>query len=276
VNAFEAILLGVVQGLTEFLPISSSGHLVIFQNLLGFNEPEILFDICLHVGTLLAVCAVYLREIIAILGTLLRLPAMLKSGGGFRQLYAANEQVRISVLIIIGSIPTAVIGLMFKEIADQLFSSIRIVGVMLLITGSLLWFTRKLDPGGRPLSAVKAKDALLIGLTQGLAILPGISRSGSTISVALYLGIDRTVAGRYSFLLSIPAILGALLVSIDSGATQTSIPTAIILLGAVAATLTGYLALKLLLMLVHRGNLFRFAPYCWIVGAVALGGSIFY
>jgi len=276
VNAFEAILLGVVQGLTEFLPISSSGHLVLFQNLLGFKEPELLFDICLHVGTLLAVCAVYFREIVTILGTLIRLPAHLKTSRGFRNLYAANEQVRISVLIIIGSIPTAVIGLMFKEIADQLFSSIRIVGLMLLITGGLLWFTRRLEPVGKPLKAVKAKDALLIGLTQGLAILPGISRSGSTISVALYLGIDRTVAGRYSFLLSIPAILGALLVSIDSGATHTSIPTAIILLGAVASTLTGYLALKLLLMLVHRGKLFRFAPYCWIVGAMALGGSVFY
>ena len=275
-NAFEAILLGVVQGLTEFLPISSSGHLVLFQNLLGFKEPELLFDICLHVGTLLAVCAVYFREIVTILGTLIRLPAHLKTSRGFRNLYAANEQVRISVLIIIGSIPTAVIGLMFKEIADQLFSSIRIVGLMLLITGGLLWFTRRLEPVGKPLKAVKAKDALLIGLTQGLAILPGISRSGSTISVALYLGIDRTVAGRYSFLLSIPAILGALLVSIDSGATHTSIPTAIILLGAVASTLTGYLALKLLLMLVHRGKLFRFAPYCWIVGAMALGGSVFY
>lgn len=275
-NAFEAILLGVVQGLTEFLPISSSGHLVLFQNLLGFKEPELLFDICLHVGTLLAVCAVYFREIVTILGTLIRLPAHLKVSRGFRNLYAANEQVRISVLIIIGSIPTAVIGLMFKEIADQLFSSIRIVGLMLLITGGLLWFTRRLDPVGKPLKAVKAKDALLIGLTQGLAILPGISRSGSTISVALYLGIDRTVAGRYSFLLSIPAILGALLVSIDSGATHTSIPTAIILLGAVASTLTGYLALKLLLMLVHRGKLFRFAPYCWIVGALALGGSVYF
>ena len=269
-NAVEAILLGVVQGLTEFLPISSSGHLVLFQNLLGFREPELLFDICLHVGTLLAVCAVYLRDIVSILGTLIRIPALAKSDGGYRNLYVTNEQVRIAALIVIGSIPTAIIGLMFKEIADLLFSSIWIVGCMLLVTGCLLWFTRKLDTTARTVESMKARDALLIGITQGLAILPGISRSGSTISIALYLGIDRTTAGRFSFLLSIPAILGALLVSFDSDITQTSIPTVIILLGAAAAAISGYLALKLLLLLVHRGKIYRFAPYCWMVGVIAL------
>ena len=275
-NAVEAILLGVVQGVTEFLPISSSGHLVLFQNLLGFREPELLFDICLHVGTLLAVFAVYLRDIISILGTLIRIPALAKTDGGYGNLYVTNEQVRIAVLIVIGSIPTAIIGLMFKEIADLLFSSIWIVGCMLLVTGCLLWFTRKLNTSGRTVKSMKARDALVIGITQGLAILPGISRSGSTISIALYLGIDRTTAGRYSFLLSIPAILGALLVSFDSNITQTSIPTVIILLGAAAATISGYLALKLLLLLVHRGKFYRFAPYCWIVGVIALAWHFFY
>ena len=274
-NAVEAILLGVVQGLTEFLPISSSGHLVLFQNLLGFREPELLFDICLHVGTLLAVCAVYLRDIVSILGTLIRIPTLAKTDGGYRNLYVTNEQVRIAVLIVIGSIPTAIIGLMFKDIAEHLFSSIGIVGCMLLVTGCLLWFTRKLETTGRSVKSMKARDALLIGITQGLAILPGISRSGSTISIALYLGIDRTTAGRYSFLLSIPAILGALLVSFDSDITQTTIPTVIILLGAAAATISGYLALKLLLLLVHRGKLYRFAPYCWMVGVIALIWHIF-
>lgn len=275
-NAVEAISLGIVQGLTEFLPISSSGHLILFQNLLGFREPELMFDICLHVGTLLAVCAVYLRDIVSILGTLIRIPALAKTDGGYWNLYATNEQVRIAVLIVIGSIPTAIIGLMFKEIADHLFSSIWIVGCMLLVTGCLLRFTRKLDTTGRTVKSMKARDALLIGITQGLAIMPGISRSGSTISIALYMGIDRTTAGRYSFLLSIPAILGALLVSFDSDITQTSIPTVIVLLGAAAATISGYLALKLLLLLVHRGKFYRFAPYCWVVGAVALAWNIFY
>ena len=272
-NAWEAVLLGIVQGLTEFLPISSSGHLVLFQNLLGFTEPELLFDICLHVGTLVAVCAVFVREIFAILSTLVQLPIRLKTEGGLGNLYRSDDQVRMAALIVVGSIPTAILGLAFKEIADHLFSAIWIVGVMLLITGSLLWFTGRLNPVGRPLNKVGAKDALLIGLTQGLAILPGISRSGSTISVALYLGIDRTIAGRYSFLLSIPAILGALAVSIDASAFQTSISMAIILFGTVAATATGYLALKLLLLVVHHGKLFRFAPYCWVVGLLALGWS---
>ena len=271
-NTIEAIVLGTIQGLTEFLPVSSSGHLVLFQNLFGMQEPELLFDICLHVGTLAAVLIVFYREIFEILAALVQFPGRLKSAGGLRNLLAGDESIRMALLIVVGSIPTAIIGLLFKEITDQLFGSLTIVGCMLLVTGTLLWLTRRIrSPKGRPVARTTLRDALMIGIVQGLAILPGISRSGSTISTALFLGVDRKVAGRYSFLLSIPAIVGALLLSLDTPELHTTIPVSTILAGSIISAVVGWLALMLLLRVVDRGQLHRFAPYCWIVGVVTLG-----
>ena len=141
-NTIEAIVLGVIQGLTEFLPVSSSGHLVLFQNLFGLKEPELLFDICLHVGTLAAVLIVFYQEILEILTALVQIPSRLRSAGGIANLLAADRSIRMAMLIVVGSIPTAVIGLLFKEITDRLFGSLTIVGCMLLVTGTLLWLTR--------------------------------------------------------------------------------------------------------------------------------------
>lgn len=269
-NPFEAILLGAVQGLTEFLPISSSGHLVLFQHLLGFRQPEILFDVCLHVGTLAAICVVFFKEIKQMLITLLNLPARSRAAGGLKKLYMTDEAVRMAALICLGSLPTALLGLLFHQFVDRLFASVAMVGVMLLVTGCLLWLTRRLDQPGRPLMGLTIKDALLVGLVQGLAILPGISRSGATISAALFAGVDRETAGRYSFLLSIPAILGALVLEADASISQATIPPEIMLIGAIVAAGIGYAALKILLFVVNRGKLHRFAPYCWLVGATAL------
>ena len=266
----EAILLGVVQGLTEFLPISSSGHLVLFQHLLGFQQPEILFDVCLHVGTLMAICAVFFKDIAHILTTLLRLPTMSRAAGGLKNLYLTEEAVRMTALIMIGSLPTALIGLLLHQYAEAIFASVVLVGVMLILTGCVLWFTRRVVEKGRPVLGLTARDALLVGLAQGMAILPGISRSGATISTALYIGVDRQTAGRYSFLLSIPAILGALLLEADASLSQTSIPASTMIIGAAAAAGVGYVALKILLFVVDRGKMHRFAPYCWLAGAAAL------
>ena len=269
-NTLEAIILGTVQGLTEFLPVSSSGHLVLFQNLFGMHEPELLFDICLHVGTLTAVLIVFYREIFQILTALVQFPGRLRSAGGIRNLLAGDESIRMALLIVVGSIPTAVIGLLFKEITDQLFGSLTIVGCMLLVTGTLLWLTRRIRSKGRPIERTSLKDALLVGLVQGLAILPGISRSGSTIATALFLGVDRKLAGRYSFLLSIPAIVGALVLGLDTPELHTTIPLGTILAGSVISAVVGWLALVILLRVVDRGQLHRFAPYCWLVGTITL------
>ena len=272
----QSAMLGIIQGLTEFLPVSSSGHLVLLQNLFGIMEPELLFDISLHIGTLIAIFIVFYREIRSILQTLLRLPALIKSSGNLKSLFADNEEIRIAVLIITGSIPTAILGILFHQIVDQIFGSIWIVGAMLLVTGTLLWFTKQISTQGRPLTKVRIRDVLMIGVMQGLAIMPGISRSGSTISIALFLGINREVAGRYSFLLSIPAILGAMILGLDSTTIQTNIPVKITLLGTVIAAVVGYIALKILLRMVKQGQLYYFAPYCWLLGAVTLIWSLLY
>ena len=266
----QALILGIVQGLTEFLPVSSSGHLVLFQNLFGLKEPELLFDVCVHVGTLIAVVAVFQREIRNILVSLLRIASLKRASGSWRALYDQNEEIRIVALIIAGSIPTALLGLLFKDVVDTVFGSVGIVGWMLLVTGTVLWLTRKTAASGRSLNKTAIRDALIIGLVQGLAIVPGISRSGSTIAVALFLGIDREIAGRFSFLLSIPAILGALVLSFDSSLSHTSMQTEVILLGVFVAAIVGYGALKVLLRLVKKGRIYRFAPYCWLIGVLAL------
>jgi undecaprenyl-diphosphatase len=269
-NITQAILLGILQGLTEFLPVSSSGHLVLLQNFFGLKEPELFFDISLHLGTLAATCIVFYKEIGSILGVLIRLPASLKSSGGFGVLFAEDEFFRLAVLIVVGSVPTAILGVLFNKIVNQIFGAVWIVGLMLLVTGTVLHLTRNIRLQGRSRDRMGIKDALLIGLVQGLAIIPGISRSGSTISAALYLKIDRELAGRYSFLLSIPAILGALVMGLNSDAIGGTASFAAIIFGAAAAGVVGYFALKTLLHVVKQGRLYLFAPYCWVAGAVAL------
>jgi undecaprenyl-diphosphatase len=272
-SLFNAILLGTIQGLTEFLPVSSSGHLVIFHSLPGFKlqDSGLFFDVCLHFGTLVAVIAVFYREILSILKTLARLPSLGRQAGGMKPLFDTNEDVRISVLIVAGTIPTALLGFLFNGVADRLFSNLPLVGVMLLVTGTLLWITRGLDTSGRRVSGMVMKDAIILGVVQGLAILPGISRSGSTISAALLIGIDRETAGRFSFLLCIPAIVGAMLLKLKSGALDNSdVSATIFVSGTLAAAFVGFLALIFLLRLIKHGKFYLFSPYCWAVGTLAL------
>jgi len=271
-NSLEAIILGILQGLTEFLPVSSSGHLVLFQHLFGLKEAELFFDVCVHLGTLVAVIIVFRHEIIKIISALLQLVALGGQKEKFLQKMESESELKMAVLIVIGSIPIAILGLLFASIADRLFSSTLIVGLMLMVTGLLLWLTRKAET-----HAIAASDghlttakAFIIGIVQGLAIIPGISRSGSTISTGLLLGVDRETAARYSFLLSIPAILGAGLLSLKDGFSQTTPVIWTSLLGAVTAAIVGYGALKSLLHLVKKGRLYVFAPYCWLVGLLAI------
>lgn len=265
----HAAALGIVQGLTEFLPVSSSGHLVLFQNLFGFHEPELFFDICLHVGTLIAIFLVFWKEILAILTTLFRLPVLIRQSGGLKPLFESNESVRIALLIVLGTIPTGILGVFFQGVADQLFSSVRTVGGMLIITGTLLWITRRHVALGRPVLALTFKDAITIGFIQGLAIIPGISRSGATISAALLMGVDREVAGRYSFLLSIPAIIGALVMGLEADMLkQSSVGLGMVLFGTAMAAIVGYVALVVLMRLVRKGKLSVFSPYCWTIGTL--------
>jgi undecaprenyl-diphosphatase len=271
-NSTEAIILGIIQGLTEFLPVSSSGHLVLFQQLFGLKEAELFFDVCVHLGTLVAVIIVFRQEIIKIISALLQLVSLAGQKEKFLQKVKSDPELKMAVFIVIGSIPTAILGLLFASIADRLFSSALITGLMLMVTGLLLWLTRKAGTHAVSTSIghLTPGKAFIIGIVQGLAIIPGISRSGSTISTGLLLGVDRETAARYSFLLSIPAIVGAGLLSLKEGFSQTNPAIWISLLGAVPAALVGYGALKSLLHMVKKGRLYVFAPYCWLVGLLAI------
>ena len=268
----QALLLGIVQGLTEFLPISSSGHLVLVQHLFGLHEAELSFDVSVHVGTLAAVILYFRNDILDILGGLWRTLSKRPAHD------ADRSHVRLAGLIVIGSIPTGAIGLALHGIADQLFASPLITGVMLLLTGGLLFATR---PGrhpradtGRPLQGLTIKDALVIGLIQGLAVMPGISRSGSTIAVGILSGIRHDAAARFSFLLSIPAVAGAALLVLKDALHQGAIHLPTCLLGGFTAMLVGYAALALLVFIVRKGHLYWFAPYCWIIGGIAIAVSL--
>ena len=271
-NPTEAILLGIIQGLTEFLPVSSSGHLVLFQHLFGLKEAELFFDVCVHLGTLLAVIIVFRQEIKNIIFAMMQLLSSTGPKKSALQKIESDPDLKLALLIVIGSIPTAVLGLMFHNIADRLFSSPFFTGLMLMVTGLLLWLTRRANTGagGTNIEGFSRTKAFVIGIVQGLAIIPGISRSGSTISIGLLLGINRETAARYSFLLSIPAIIGAGLLSLKDSLSETDPVIWLSLWGAAAAALVGYTALKVLLGLVKKGHLHLFAPYCWLVGILAI------
>ena len=272
-NFFEALLLGILQGLTEFLPVSSSGHLVLAQAFLGLKEPLVFFDVMLHVGTLAAVLVVYRGAI----GNLI--------SGGVSAIARRNvsPELKFIWLILLGSIPTGVIAMLFKDTLEAAFDKVWLVSVMLIVTGGILQLPRLRREGAAPKRASGnnggASDAAdtgmrwwhapLIGIAQGCAITPGISRSGTTISVALLCGISAKTAAEYSFLLSIPAILGAVVLKMRD-VVDTAIPIHIIAGGMLASFVVGYIALRLLLVMLNRGKFSVFSYYCVALGLASL------
>ena len=269
----EAILLGILQGLTEFLPISSSGHLVLAQTFLGLDEPLVFFDVMLHVGTLAAVLVVYREAIgkLAIGGvsTLADTQFWRKPRAGFN----ASTELKFIYLILLGSIPTGVIAVLFKTELESFFDEVQLVSIMLILTGVILQLPRlrkqDIENSDTSTEQLKTWHAPLIGIAQGCAITPGISRSGTTISLALFLGIPAKTAAEYSFLLSIPAILGAVVLKIrDVG--DTTISLYIVGAGMLAAFIVGYIALRLLLVVLNRGKFSLFSYYCIALGGVSL------
>lgn len=262
-ESLTAALLGVVQGLTEFLPVSSSGHLVLFEHIFPIEGDAVAFDLVLHIGTLLPVLVVYRADLLGIVRDLL---------GGDAPFWS-RPGVRLLLMMIIGTIPTGLIGVLFKDTFESLFSEPLYVGAAFAVTGAVLWSTRYIPPGGETEADAPWWKAAVVGLAQGLAITPGISRSGSTIATGLLLGLDRESSARLSFLLSIPAILGAfVLKSRDLESWDVSVaPMAI---GFVAAAVSGYLALVGLLWLVRRGDFSLFAPYLWLLSIVAVASSL--
>ncbi len=259
------VLLGAIQGLTEFLPVSSSGHLVLFQHLLGIKEPELFFDVSLHVGTLFAVFVVFRKDIGMMFVSLWRAAR----GGNVEN----RDALKLFACIVAGSVPTAVIGLVIKHFEVWLSSSL-FVGAMLLVTGVMLWLTRGRDAGGRGIGDFSIAGALAVGCAQGIAVFPGISRSGATIAAGLFLGLDRLTAARFSFLLSIPAIIGAEILSACDFFTGDAQLDGATVAGTLTAFVVGYAALKFLIGIVRRGGLYLFAPYCAALGIIAIFAAL--
>ena len=254
-----AIFLGVVQGLTEFLPVSSSGHLVFFQSLLGLKQSPIFFDVMLHLGTLLAVVIYFWMDIWKIAQGL---------GAMFKKKHKNPPQVKLFLLIVLATLPTGLMGILFKDWFESFFSKPNLVGGMLLITGLVLFLTRFVKKGGKPLEQMGWVDAVLIGIAQGAAIIPGISRSGATVSTGVFCGLDRELSGRFSFLLSIPAILGATLLEFKKVDMVLGIET--ILIGTAVAFGMGILSLTFLMKIINKGKIFNFSYYCCGMGILMI------
>jgi len=269
-HVYQGIILGIVQGLTEFLPVSSSGHLVLGQMLFGITKPQLAFDISVHFGTLLAVVAVYFADIRAMVSSVFRFCFALISPENVSGLIAEDIHLRMTGLVILGSVPTALIGLGLKHYEDILFASPLLVGCMLIFTGSFLWASRKFYDSGEFAGSLTTLKALVVGAVQGIAVIPGISRSGSTIAAAMFLGVDRRTAARFSFLLLVPAVAGAEILNLkDVFSTGFSIDP-VIVYATIVSFITGLIALKILLRLVHTGRFHLFAPFCWFVGGLVI------
>lgn len=257
-NLFEAIFLGVLQGATEFLPVSSSGHLVLFQSIFGLKEGALTFDVFLHFGTLVSVIVVFWDDIKEML------------------LFKKSHR-HLIWMIIVGIIPTGIIGVFFKDTFERVFSSVLMVGLMLLVTGFILWISESFKKRGKDLANMKISDALTIGIIQGLAIIPGISRSGSTIVGGLFRGLKRDQAAKYSFFVAIPVIFGATLLEAKDilQGTGDQVPALYIICGTLAAMVSGYFAIRFLMKLLKERSLKPFAFYCWAVGLVTVISRLF-
>lgn len=267
---WKAIVLGIIQGLTEFLPVSSSGHLALAQYFFGMKEPHLFFDVMLHVGTLGAVIVVFWRDILDVFTALFGREPVSRSNTSYQITKKSGRT--FAWLIIIGSIPTVIIALIFKTFIEKLFITPLFVSGMLIVTGLILWMSGRLNSSTerRELNTV---SALLIGAVQGLATLPGISRSGITISTALSRRIGRAEAARFSLLLSVPAILGATILEARDVA-DIGLPWLTLVAGTVTAFIVGYVAIKVLLRVLQSGHFAKFAYYCWGIGIISALGYI--
>ena len=268
-DTISSIILGIVQGLTEFLPVSSSGHLVLFQNLLGFKEPELLLDCSLHLGTLLAVCIYVRSDLKSILIETKKFTMGFFHIRGSKKSFRENPHAYLALMVLLGTLPTLLIGMLFRSAIENLFGSLSTVGIMLVVSGLILAMTKLIPEEHSRREEVAILIALAVGAAQGLALIPGISRSGTTIVCALVCGLRRELAARFSFLLAIPAIIGATLIQLNADAIGR-VGLLSLTSGFVSAALVGLVALKILMGMVRKGKLYWFAPYCWALGLLIL------
>ncbi|MCD8105985.1 MAG: undecaprenyl-diphosphate phosphatase [Lachnospiraceae bacterium] len=282
----QSVLLGIVQGLTEFLPVSSSGHLAILENIFHVEtDGGMLFDIMLHIGTLVVVFVVYrrdiwkmIRETIFMIGDafynlrIFTLNKIHKTSLKYKKMIR-NSYRKFVLLVLISTIPTAVIGYLGKKLISDAADTLLIPGICLLITAVLLLMADTVQEGNKLPRQTGVRDALVIGLAQGCATLPGLSRSGTTIAVCLLCGLDRRFAVKYSFILSIPAILGAAVLEVGDviGEPITASQVGIYAAGMISAAIVGYICIKTMLLVVRNKKFIYFSVYCATIGVIAIG-----
>lgn len=263
----KALLLGFIQGATEFLPVSSSGHLVLGSHLLGFSDQSVVFDVMLHLGTLVSVMVVFRRDIVHMVVA----PWRWLTGDRSDE---TRHFLHWDAVIVVATIPAVIVGLTMKDLVEALFASILVVYLMLIVTGvTMILSSRLVDRGSR----ITWWRALLIGVGQACAIVPGLSRSGTTIFTAMLLGINRETAARFSFLMSLPAILGAAVLHAGEVINHPPSVQSMIYMaaGTLMAAVTGYLAIVLLLDIIRRNRLPWFGYYCLGVACIGLTTMFF-
>ena len=272
-DIIQGIIIGIVQGLTEFLPVSSSAHLMFIQKLLGV-ESSLAFDTFLHLGSLLAVLIFFRADIYKMLRAwLLSVGDILQHR--FKEGFYSDPYKRLAWYVILATIPVGIVGVLFESQVDALFAgALYVPGFFLFVTGTILYLSQRMASGQIDMSHMGWFQSLFMGLGQACAIMPGLSRSGTTIATGLVVGLDKEFAAKFSFILSIPAIFGAFIIQLKDIGLSMGTDGAAVMLGFIAAFISGYLAIKWLLDLIQNKSLDIFAYYCWIVGIVVFVGSI--
>ncbi len=268
---FQAIILGLAQGLSEFLPISSSGHLALLQYFFGISAENVLpFAVLLHLGTLVSVFIIYWKDIVELVKELGAVIKDLFTGKGLR--INANPTRRLGFMIIVATIPTAVIGLVFNDLFSALYLSLAAIGTGLLITGTILFIAEKMGKNNKSVKEMKFRNAFFVGVMQGIAICPGISRSGSTLFGGLISGLNKEFAVKFAFLISIPSILGSVIVEAPD-AFRAGMDISLIgpvIVGVIVSALSGLFAIKAMIKLVSNKRLIGFSFYTWAIGIAVI------
>ena len=268
----QAIILGLAQGLAEFLPISSSGHLALLQYFFGVSSNNVLpFTVLMHLGTLLSVFIIYWTDIAALIKELIATIKDICTGKGLR--INANPTRRLGFMIIVATIPTALIGLLFEDYFNSLYSSLVGISLGLIFTGIILLVAEKMGKQDKTIMTMKFRHAVFVGIMQGIAICPGVSRSGSTLFGSLLSGLDRATAVKFAFLISIPSILGSVILEAPDAFAQ-GMDAAIVgpvIAGVIVAALSGIFAIKAMIRIVTGRRLFGISIYVWLVAATVLG-----
>lgn len=284
-SLLEAILMGIIQGVTEFLPVSSSGHLALFKILFNVEDVGLLFDVILHLGTLIAIFAVYYKDIwkmicegCAIIADVCRNISIFfsnianKKKGGYHRV-VCNGYRKFVMLVIVSTIPTGIIGVLDADLVEMASKILIVPGICLILTSILLLIADHCKKGEKLPRQVTYSNAFIIGIAQGVATMPGLSRSGTTIAACLLSGFDRRFAVKYSFIMSIPAVLGSLVFELPELANVSFSTSEIVyyLIGMVVAAVVGYICIKTMLYVVRQKKFTGFAVYCFLVGVISVG-----